>query len=207
MISMMIWVLALAGSIVAVCFAVAFDAQSAHLSATAFVSFGMVAAAIHEHRTAELAGATPYRLAATASRYMGVLWCWNALSAFAVYSFLLDWPYWLPIVVAMFLACGVCLFVAIVLDREDSSVSPDRWAPVLVTAMAKSQFTVSAVLLGMMFAARQSSDVGFGGAHRWVALNLILCTAAALLTLTGYLIMNRSSQPASNTVLPTATAA
>ena len=207
MISMMIWVVALAGSIAAVCFAVAMEAHSAHLCATAMISFGIVAAAVNEHRTAEMAGASAYGLAATAARYMGLLWSWSALSAFVVYAMLLDWPYWVPIVVAMFVACGLCLFVALILDREAAAAKPDAWAPTLVAVMAQSQFAASALLLGIVAAARGASDVGLGGAHRWVALNLVLCTAAALLSLTGYLIMSSRTQSTPDADQTTAEAA
>ena len=192
MLSMMIWVFALAGSIAAVCISVAMDSHGAHLTATAIIGFGIVAAAVNEHRAAEVAGASIYSLAATASRYMGLLWAWSALSAFVVYALLLEWPYWMPMVVAMFVGCGVCLFVALILDREAVAEKPDAWANTLVSVMGKGQFAVSAILLGTAISMSRASDVVLG-THRWVALNLILCTSAALLSFTGYLILRGSS--------------
>ncbi len=191
MISMMIWVFGLASSIAAVCISVALGSVTAHLTITAIISFGIVAAAVNEHRAAELAGASIYSLAATAARYMGLLWAWSALSAFVVYALLLDWPYWMPVVVAMFVGCGLCLFVALVLDREATAAQPDTWATLLVSVMANGQFAVSAVLLGTTISMSRSSDIGLG-AHRWVALNLMLCCSAALLSFTGYLILRRT---------------
>ena len=189
MISMIIWVLALAGSIAAVCMAVAFDAHASHIGATALVTLGIVAAAVNEHRSAELAGMSPFGLSAIAARFMGLLWAWSAISAYVVYSFILDWPHWMPVVVAMFVGCCVCLFVALVLDREDAAEVPDAWAPALVGMMSRSQFTLGAVLFGVLFAVQQHGDFNTDGAPKWVAVNLALCTAAGLLSLTGYLIM------------------
>ena len=54
MASMLIWVLALAGSVAAVCLTVAFDNHSAHMSATALATFGIVAAAVSDHRAGEV---------------------------------------------------------------------------------------------------------------------------------------------------------
>ena len=96
MISMVIWVISLAGSIAAICLAVAMDAQTSHLGATALVSFGIVAAAVSDHRATDVAGGSEKALAASGARYLGVLWAWSAISANVAYAFLLDWPYWMP---------------------------------------------------------------------------------------------------------------
>ena len=190
MISMIIWVLALAGSIAAICLTVALDAQNAHLAATALASFGIVAAAVNDHRTAQISGASRYTLAAAAARYTGLLWAWSAISAYVVYAFLLDWPYWMPVVVAMFVGCGVCLFIAAVLDRETTAENPDVWATIMVGVLAKGHFALGGLMLGCLIALRRQPEMVMGGAHRWVALNLILCTSGALLSLAGYLILS-----------------
>ena len=189
MVSMIIWVVALAGSIAAVCMAVAFDAQLAHVGATALVTLGLVASAVNEHKSAESEGASPYSLSAIAARFMGLLWGWSAVSAYVVYSFLLDWSHWMPTVVAMYIGCALCLFVALVLDREAASPSPDRRTIRMVASMAKSQFVLAALLFGGLLAIRNHPELTMGGAHKWVALNLVMCTSAGLLTLTGYLIL------------------
>ena len=195
MLSMIIWVLALTGSIATVCLAVAFDAERAHLAATALVTLGIVAAAVNEHRSAEMAGASQYALAALASRYMGLLWAWSAVATYVVFAFIVDWPHWMATVVAMIVGCGLCLFVAAILDREEANTRPDRRVPVVVDVMAKAQFALGAVLLGVLLAVRRSAELG--GQHKWVALNLVLGTAAGLLTLTGYLLMRRSAAASS----------
>ena len=191
MISMMIWVIAMAGSIAAICLTVAFDAQSAHLTATALISFSIVAAAVSDHRAAELGGAASFSLAATAARYMGLLWSWSAISAFVAYEFLLEWPYWMPAVFAMFTISAVCLFVALILDREAAANNPDVWARWLAHLVSVGHFVFSGLLMGSAVAARTPGDMLMGGAPKWVALNLVLSTSAALLTFTGYLILTR----------------
>ncbi len=191
MISMMIWVIALAGSIGAVCLTVALDAHSAHLGATALVSFGIVAAAVHEHRSAELAGASATSKAAISTRYLGLLWAWSAISAYVVYAFLLDWNYWMPVIVSMFLACGLCLFVAWILDRDGAADASLGSSALLVMLITRGQFALGGLLLGFAISACGKPELG--GMHRWVALNLVMCTAAALLTLTGYLIISETT--------------
>ena len=192
MISMMIWVAALAGSIAAVCLTVALNAEVAHLVSTALISFGIIAAGINDHRTHEMVGASPANLAAIATRYMGMLWAWSAISAYVVYTFLLEWPYCAPFVLSMFLACGLCLFLAWILDREAKSQLRATSGTFLVAMLAKSQFALGGLLLGIAIALSRQPDPTVGGTHRWVALNLVVCTAAALLTFTGYLLINRN---------------
>ncbi len=192
MVSMIIWICGLACGIAAVCFTAALEAQVAHLVATAVISFGVVAMAVNDDRAAETAGTTGFARAAAAMRYVGVLWAWSAISAYAVYAFLLDWVYWQPVVVAMLVACGLCIFTAIVLDRDAAADVPDARSLRLADAMIDGQFGLGALLLGACIAGRLS-ETGLGGPDRWVALNLMLSTAAALLTFSGYLILNRQS--------------
>lgn len=191
MISMVIWVISLAGSIAAICLAVAMDAQTSHLGATALVSFGIVAAAVSDHRASDVAGGSEKALAANGARYLGVLWAWSAISANVAYAFLLDWPYWMPVVVCMFLACGVCFFMAWIMDREAASDAPDPLGLNLAELLPMSQLALGGLMLGALIALRRQPELSMGGANRWVAFNLIICTAAALLTLSGYLLTCR----------------
>ena len=199
MISMLIWLFGIAGSVSVVSLAVAFDAQSLHLAATAVVSLAIVATAVNDHRAAQMAGSSKFHLAAIASRYMGILWAWSALSAYVVYGFLLTWVLWLDAVVAMSVLCIAFLFVAMMLDREALAEAPDAAANTLVGNLAKAQFGIGAVLFGAMVALRSHPALFIGGPQQWVALNLFLCSAAALMTLTGYLIMDDTPQAAANT--------
>jgi hypothetical protein len=192
--SMIIWVLVLAGSIASVCFAVALESISGHLIATALVTLGLVAAGVHDHRSSELAGANLFKLSATAARYMGLMWAWTTISAFVVYTFLLDIDQWMVGGISMFVVCGLCLFVALILDREAVATKPDAWASALVRWMVGSQFVLSALLIGCVIAFEfkpASNGAGvLSATYQWVAANLILCTATGLMTFTGYLIMH-----------------
>jgi hypothetical protein len=196
MLSMVIWVFALAGSIAATCIAVAFEARMLHLGATALVSFGIVAAAVFEHRSAEESGSSRYALAAMSARFMGLLWAWSGISACVTYSLILDWPHWVPVVVAMFVGCCMCLFMGLILDREAGADVPDQRAPMLVGLLSRGQFAFGAVVFGVLAAMAQTPYSWLGGANTWVAINLAMCTAAGLLTLTGYVIMQESRQGA-----------
>ena len=189
MLSMIIWVFAITGSLSVVSLAVAFNAQMLHLVATAVVSLSIMAMAISEHRSADLAGQSESHLAAVASRYIGILWAWSAVSAYVVYGFLLAWPLWLGAVIGMSLLSVVFLFVAFILDREALSSGPDASISALLHLLTKAQFVIGTVLFGTMVALRSHPALTLGGAEAWVAVNLFLCSAAALMTLTGYLIM------------------
>ena len=189
MVSMLIWVVVLAASVASVCVTVALGAEGAHLGATALVSLGIVAAAVHEHRGVELAGGSEMKLAATASRYIGLLWAWSGIATYVVYAFLLDWPLWVTAVMAMFTITGLSLFVAFILDREADAEQPDAKAALMAGLLIKGQFALGAVLLGILIALRHAPETMMGGGHRWVALNLAAGTAAALLTFTGYLVL------------------
>ncbi len=191
MIAMMIWVLALAGGIAGVALTAALEAKTSHMAATAFITLGIVAAAVNDHRSSSENGTSPYRLAALSARYIGLLWAWSGISSFVVYSFVLEWSNWGPTVFAMFTGAVMYLFVGLVLDREARAPVPDTKAPVLLAFLNKCQFALAATLFGILFAMQQHPIFGAqeGGAD-WVAVNLAMGTAAGLLTLTGYLILH-----------------
>jgi hypothetical protein len=195
MLSMMIWVLALAGSIAAICMTVAMNAHDAHIGAMALITLGLIAAAISEHRSAEIEGASSYKLAASGARYLGLLWAWSTIATYVVYAFILEWAQWVPTVMAMLVGCVMCLFVARVLDREDDSATPDSRSLALATWLARSQFAFGAVILGMVTAVKSQAVHSFDNAHNWVAVNIAMCTAVGILMLTGYLMLQNNQQP------------
>ncbi len=194
MLAMIIWVLALAGGIAGVSLTAALEAHTAHMAATAFVTFGIVAAAVSDHRAATMAGASIHKLAAVASRYMGLLWAWSGISAYVVYGFVLEWSSWVPAVFAMFAACVMYLFAGLILDREAAAATPDAGTPVLISFLTKSQFALAATLFGILFALQRHPSFGFESESAWVVLNLAMGTAAGLLSLTGYLILHESRE-------------
>lgn len=190
MAAMIIWVLALAGGIVGVALTAALEAKTSHMAATAFITLGIVAAAVNDHRSANESGTSSYRLAALAARYMGLLWAWSGISTFVVYGFVLEWSNWVPAVFAMFTGAVMYLFVALVLDREALALVPDAKATALLAFLTKSQFALAATLFGILFAVQQHPQFGADDGAHWVAINLAMGTAAGLLTLTGYLILH-----------------
>lgn len=192
MLSMVIWICALVCGTAAVCLTAALEAQTAHLVATSLVCFGIVAMAVNDDRTAETAGVPGFGRAAAALRYFGILWAWSAISAYVVYAFLLDWVYWQPVVVAMLVVCGLCVFMGIVLDRDATAALPDARSLRLAETTIKGQFAVGGLLVGMVIAGRLSA-AELGGPDQWVALNLMLSMGAGLLTFGGYLILNELS--------------
>jgi hypothetical protein len=202
MLAMIIWVLALAAAIAGVTLTAALEAKSAHMAATAFVTIGIVAAAVNDHRAATLAALSPHKLAALASRYMGLLWAWSGVSAYVVYGFVLEWLNWVPVVFAMFVACVMYLFVGLILDREAVADVPDPRASRLIDFLTKSQFALAATLFGVLFALQRHPEFSDDGESMWVAINLAMGTAAGLLSLTGYLILheNRDAQADRSTV-------
>ncbi len=190
MLAMIIWVLALAAAIAGVTLTAALEAKSAHMAATAFVTIGIVAAAVNDHRAATLAALSPHKLAALASRYMGLLWAWSGVSAYVVYGFILDWSNWVPVVIAMFVACVTYLFIGLILDREALADVPDARASRLIDFLTKSQFALGATLFGVLFAFQRHPEFSADSDSMWVAINLAMGTAAGLLSLTGYLILH-----------------
>jgi hypothetical protein len=202
MLAMIIWVLALAAAIAGVTLTAALEAKSANMAATAFVTIGIVAAAVNDHRAATLAALSPHKLAALASRYMGLLWAWSGVSAYVVYGFVLEWLNWVPVVFAMFVACVMYLFVGLILDREAVADVPDPRASRLIDFLTKSQFALAATLFGVLFALQRHPEFSDDGESMWVAINLAMGTAAGLLSLTGYLILheNRDAQADRSTV-------
>jgi hypothetical protein len=190
MLSMIIWVVALAAGIAGIAVTAAMEARAAHMLATAFASIAIVAAAVHEHRAATLANASPYRLAALAARHMGMLWAWSGIATFVVYGFVLEWSHWVTGVFTMFTCAVMYLFIALILDREATASIPDPRTATLLSFLTKCTFGLSAALLGILFAVQRHPELSAESGEYWAALNLAMGTIAGLLSLTGYLLLS-----------------
>jgi hypothetical protein len=189
MLAMIIWVVALATGIAGIAITAAMEAKSAHMAATAFASIAIVAAAVNEHRAAAIDGASPYRLAALAARYMGMLWAWSGIATFVVYGFVLEWSHWVTGVFTMFTSAVLYLFIALILDREAAASTPDPRAATLVSVLTKCTFALAALLFGVLLAVQRHPDLSADSGEYWAALNLAMGTTAGLLSLTGYLLL------------------
>jgi hypothetical protein len=196
MLAMIIWVVALAAGIAGLALTAALEAKSAHMLATAFATIGIVAAAVHEHRAAAMDSASPYRLAALAARYMGMLWSWSGIATFVVYGFVLEWSHWVTGVFTMFTCAVMYLFIALILDREAIAATPDPRTATLVSVLTKCTFGLAATLFGILLAVQRYADLGADNGDAWAAVNLAMGTVAGLLSLTGYLLLQGSKTDA-----------
>jgi hypothetical protein len=110
------------------------------------------------------------------------------------YALVLTWVNWLPVFIVLMLGAGTCLFVASILDREVSSSHPDRRIVNLVRLMAWAKFGGTCLVVGALVAAGKLGPAGFGGANRWAAMNIMLCTAGGLSLISGYALMLRKDR-------------
>jgi hypothetical protein len=189
MLAMIIWVVALAAGVAGIALTAALEAKSAHMMATAFATIGIVAAAVQEHRTAALADASRYHLAAIASRYIGMLWAWTGIATFVVYGFVLEWSHSATGVYTMFTGAVLFLFIAIILDREAVAAAPDPRTAALVSLLTKCTFALAAISFGILLAVQRYAEFGGESGAYWAAVNLAMGAAAGLLSLTGYLLL------------------
>ncbi len=189
MLAMIIWVLALAAGVAGMAITTAMEAKTAHVLATAFASTAIVAAAVHEHRSAAVMGASRYSLAAISARFIGMLWTWSGIATFVIYGFVLDWPHWVTGVYTMFTCAVMYLFMALILDREATAATPDPRAASLVSVLTKCTFAMAAVLLGLLLAVQRYPDLVADSGDAWAALNLAISTVVGLLSLSGYLLL------------------
>jgi hypothetical protein len=189
MLATIIWVVALAAGIAGMALTTAMEAKTAHVLATAFASIAIVAAAVHEHRAAAVMGASRYSLAAIAARYMGMLWTWSGIATFVVYGFVLEWSHWLTGIYMTFTCAVMCLFIALILDREAAAATPDPRTALLVSVLTRCTFAIAALLLGALLAVQRYPDLIADNSEAWAALNLAMSTVVGLLSLTGYLLL------------------
>ena len=183
---MVFWMLGISFSAGAMVFTVALNAHLAEFALAAIIVTFIAISAVRDY--AALDGEHPSRRAAVLARYMGMLWCWAAMSVSLIYGFVMQWSAWYGVFFVLVMGAGLCLFIANVLERDAAEDAVDSRIIGLVELIAKIQFGATCVAVGGLVAFGKLSVDAFGGDAKWAAVNILLCMGLALAGLSGFAI-------------------
>ena len=187
---MVFWMLGIAFSAGAMVFTVALGAHLAQFALAAIIATFIAISAVRDY--AALDGDHVSRRAAVLVRYMGMLWCWAAMSVSLIYGFLMQWSAWYGVFFVLVMGSGLCLFIANVLERDANAGALDSRIIGFVDVIAKVQFGATCIAVGGLIAFGKLSVAAFGGDAKWAAVNILLCMGLALAGLSGFAIATGS---------------
>ena len=78
------------------------------------------------HRQLMAQSASRSTLAASTSRYIGLVWVWAGSAILVTYEFILTWKEAMPFIVGLMVVGGLCLGLAIVFDRHSQAGTEDE---------------------------------------------------------------------------------
>jgi len=118
MISIWLWIAALAVGTAVVSVGAAVAGSGGHMVLTALVCLAFALLAVWERRRAVAAGGSEPALASTTANSMALVWAWAALSMLLTYRFVLSWHEWWQYVLAAGAVAALCLFFASMMSKD-----------------------------------------------------------------------------------------
>jgi hypothetical protein len=190
MASMVIWVVGMAIALSGLLLAAAANAHGLHVLLAALVSVFVALSAIKEHRAAQRNGASEATLAAIAARYIGLLWCWSAVTVCATYLLVLQWAAWWGVFMLLTLGTVLAMFISFILRREAEGVTVDSTMMTIVRVLYKVQFAWTCVALGAAFSTGKFGIGGLAAATGWAGVSVTAAAALGVAMVAGHVIMH-----------------
>lgn len=176
MASMVIWMLALAGSIGLLMVTAAGQYYALHLLIAALASFGIAIMAVRENERSIRSGAQVFALAAINARYMGLIWAWGTVALIAMYGLLLEWKEWWQFAIAFGAAAVLCLaFSNLLASGERDKVKGEKVLRISRILAIVQLVGMLVVMLGLLIDGKMDF-----GERDWAANNVFFLGAAAL---------------------------
>lgn len=97
-----------------------------HLGVTALVTLSIAIVAVQTHRQQMAQNAKRSALAATTSRYIGLVWIWAACAILVTYEFILTWRESWQFVFGLAIIGALCIGLAIMFDRDAEAGKEDE---------------------------------------------------------------------------------
>lgn len=97
-----------------------------HLGVTALVTLSIAIVAVQTHRKQLAENARRSALAATTSRYIGLVWIWAACAILITYEFILTWRETWQFVIGLAVIGALCLGLAAMFDRDADAGKDDE---------------------------------------------------------------------------------
>jgi hypothetical protein len=199
MAAIVIWMVALCGSVSALIVLAAGSWHDLHLAVSLTIAGFVAIGSIRDHRIQAAGGASAAELAATSARAMGFLWCWSTIVVFITYTWILEWPKWVLVCTVLVIGAVTCVFISQILTRGAQQKVDDGYLVALVDWMAWGQFLLTCLAAGGLYAAGRLAADGFADKAKWAAINVTMASAFGINLIAGYLIsVRRRPDPASS---------
>jgi hypothetical protein len=125
MASLVIWMAAFTIGTCVTVLSAATGSYGLHLGVTGLVTLSIAIVAVQEHGQLMAHNAKRSALAATTSRYIGLVWIWAACAILVTYEFILSWRETWQFVIGLAIIGALCLGLAIMFDRDAESGKED----------------------------------------------------------------------------------
>ncbi len=191
MLAVALWMFGVAIAVSGMVITVAMELYSLQFALGAVTASFIAIAAMRDYAEAENHAAVASRRSAVLVRHMGVLWGWAAVSVCIIYSTIMVWTQsWIPLFMVLVLACGVCMLIANLLDRDAAAGVTDARVIGFIDRVVWAQFVAIVLLIGALIAVGKFGAASFSGENKWAAMNVMLCTGLGLAIISGFSILN-----------------
>lgn len=171
-------------------------AYTFHLCVTATVTLAIAVMAVQAHRQLMAEGGSRSALAASTSRYIGMIWIWAACAVLITYQFILTWREALPFVFGLMVVGAGCLCLAIMFDREAAVGREDE----TMLGLGRTLNTIQ--MVGMLIAViGLVADGKFGAGAKlvqrpdWAANNIFFFGALAVALVGAQALISETKRP------------
>lgn len=181
MTDLIVWMIAFTIGISVTVLSAAAGNYDLHLGVTAVVTLTIAIVAVQTHRKLMTRKAHRSALAASTSRYIGLVWIWAACALLVTYEFILTWRESWLFVAGLLIVGALCLGLAHMFDRDGDADKHDE------TMLSLGRTLNTLQVFGMLIAvAGLVADGKFGPAARgamkpdWAANNIFFFGAIAV---------------------------
>lgn len=192
-VAMVLWMASIAVSVCLLVISAAVGATdpvgaNIHLFIAGLVSTAMALLAISETRKLIQSGASQMIVAASLTRFMGLIWAWAALVISITYSTgILEWSSWWQYFLGLIVLSGLCLFLSSVLGKDGETGAVDEHM-----LQASRYIAVSTLLLmvtaALVFGISRINALPSLEQDIWAAQNVFVFGALALSAISTYLL-------------------
>jgi hypothetical protein len=184
MVAMVIWIVAIGISLGMMLMTAAADMNAMHLMLATLITSCIAACGVRDVFKSEEDNGCATGRAAILTRYIGVMWAWSAVAILITYDLVLQWDGWYAAFLFLSIGSAGSLFISSILRREAKTSEGDVRLVGLVNVMARAQFVIACLVLGMLFAGGNFADQ-LGSASAWASINICISTAMGFAVLNG----------------------
>ncbi len=191
MAALVIWMMSLTISTCITILSAAAQRPEIHMMVTAVVTLTMAVVAVQAYRQLLTEHATRSALAASTSRYVGLVWIWAATAMLFTYEFILSWREAWTFVIGLLLVGGLCVAVAWMFDKDDAAGKDDETMLSIARKLNLVQIVGMLIVVAGLVADGKFVPMAHKTLHDdWAANNIFFFGALAIALIGAYAMIN-----------------